>query len=303
MQSLCGIGQRWSLLAGATLLGLAFTIFGATGFANAAAPLAQSPTAQQPATLPDWNGAWVGGGPPPGVTVPRGAAGMFDPEHVYVEPDPSDGGLAFGPMPGTKLTGVPYKPEYQKLYDDIVKATKEGTATDTVAAGCQPYGMPRIMGGAPGPGTFILLPEVLFIVADVETRMIFLDGRQHPTGDDINMTWDGHSIGHWEGDTLVVDTMHIYAGNYDQTNPPHSDQIHVVERIRQIDANTLENEMTIEDPVMLTRPWKVTKLYRRSPTKFPDKTYSNCGPHEVVDMSNGFQNLLLPSERKAEPLK
>jgi hypothetical protein len=251
-------------------------------------------TSEKPASPgSNWNGYWQmdpSGGP-------RAAQLMFDPKHAYIEPDPSPGGLSFGPVAGSKLTEIPYKPEYQRAYDEIVRKTKEGLATDSVAAGCRPYGMPRVMSGVPYGPEIIVLPELVVMISDVDTRMIHTDGRKHPTGDDVDFSWNGHSIGHWEGETLVVDTVSIYAGNYDQTNPLHSDQIHVMERLRLVDNNTLQNDITVEDPVMLTRPWHVTRIYKRSPIKWPNKGYSNCGPDESVDMVGGHQNVILPSER------
>jgi hypothetical protein len=95
------------------------------------------------------------------------------------------------------------------------------------------------------------------------TRRIYTDGRPHPKGDDLLPSFMGHSIGRWEGDVLVVDTVGMMAGIYDQSEAPHSDQIHLAERIRMVDADTLEDQMTITDPVMLERPWVVTRRYRR----------------------------------------
>ncbi len=264
----------------------------AMGVGCTAAEAAQ-PAASGASPHADWNGYWL---MDPGG-APRGAMLMYDPKNAYLEPDPSPGGLGFGPIGGTRLTAVPYKPEYQKRYDEIVERAKKGEATDTVAVGCRPYGMPRVMAGAPYGPEIVVLPELVVMVTDVETRMIYTDGRGHPSGDDANWTWDGHSVGRWEGDTLVVDTVNIYAGNYDQTNPPHSDQIHVVERLRLVDANTLQNEIRVEDPVMLTRPYTVTRIYKRSPVKWPNKAYTNCGPEENVSLEGGAQNVILPSER------
>jgi len=240
--------------------------------------------------LPDWNGAW---------SHASRSSLMFDPENYSAPPDPI-GGAGFGPLPGSKLTGVPYKPEYQRQYDKTVADTAAGKAADGVALGCRPYGMPRVMAAIPSPPQIVMTPDVVVMVSDVETRLIYTDGRKHPTGDAASALWDGHSIGQWEGDTLVVDTTDMFAGSYDQTDARYSDQIHVVERIRLIDRNLLQNEMTITDPVMLTRPWKVTRQYRRATSKWPDRTYSNCGPDESIDMSEGHQRLVLPSERAAD---
>jgi hypothetical protein len=87
-----------------------------------------------------------------------------------------------------------------------------------------------------------------------EVRQIYLDGRPHPK--DVNPTWTGHSIGDWEGDTLVIDTLGFngqawYAGGLSST-----ESLHVVERYRRPDLGHLELEMTIEDPAVLQKPWR-----------------------------------------------
>jgi hypothetical protein len=85
-------------------------------------------------------------------------------------------------------------------------------------------------------------------------RQIFLDGRSHPTN---LKAWEGHSTGHWEGDTLVIDT----AGYNDRawlslTGIPHTEKLHTVERIRRPDRGHLEIEITMEDSGAFTGPWK-----------------------------------------------
>jgi hypothetical protein len=83
----------------------------------------------------------------------------------------------------------------------------------------------------------------------------------------------GHSIGHWEGDTLVVDTTHLKAGIYDRSGAPHSSQVHLLERIRRIAGDQMEFDVTIEDPVMFTQPWKLKKLYRFSGDRTMEGSY------------------------------
>jgi hypothetical protein len=105
----------------------------------------------------------------------------------------------------------------------------------------------------------------------------------------------GHSIGHWEGDTLVVDTVGMNAGIYDRTGAPHSDKVHLMERMRLVAPDLIENQMTIEDPVMLTKPWKVTRYMRRfSHIAQSEGAYCEGGR---IDMSNGSQRLVIPGEK------
>ena len=245
----------------------------------------------------------------------RPAEIMFDPRNFYEAPDPAgkgeegDGAGIAGPMPGTKLTGVPYNAEWQKKYDDIVRNTAAGKSVDRAAI-CEPYGFSRVMGGAPSGPEIFVTPEVVIMYFDAGSavRHIYTDGRPHPTNEgfapgEVVPRWNGHSIGHWEGDTLVVDTLGMYPAYFDQTDPPYSDKLHVVERIRLIDKDTLESKMTLTDPVAFTRPWEVTRLLSRAKQKFPAVLDATCAPEEGVEMKNGYQSIILPGERAAKEKK
>jgi hypothetical protein len=117
---------------------------------------------------------------------------------------------------------------------------------------CDPVGMPRIMGGAfeilQIPGRIVMLFE-----SSHEHRAIWVDGRELPK--DPDPTWYGYSVGRWNGDTLVVDTSGFNDKSWiDSWGNPHSDAMHVVERYRRLDRNTLELIMTIDDPKAYTKP-------------------------------------------------
>jgi hypothetical protein len=292
-------------------------LLGAAALAFAAPALAQAPAAQPAADFvaprikdtwlaqlgeqPDITGVWLfttG----PGQTERRTTARlMFDPPNAQLAPGDSEGPAA-GPPPGSRQLGIPYKPEYQAKYDEIVRNTAEGRSIDPIGA-CNPYGMPRFMGGQPGPITIMQSPTAIVMISAwfAEPRAIYLDGRAPPPpenelGGDTR-TYSGHSVGRWEGDTLVVRTTNILEGYYDQTDPPFSDQIEVTERIRLVTPTRLEDRMTIVDPVMLTRPWEVTRYYEKRPGT-PFQTFAD-GKCEPQDMSQGFQAPLLPQEREA----
>lgn len=256
--------------------------------------------------LPDWNGAWINQAAP----KPRPAQLMFDPEHFF-QPEFAGEPSATGPVAGSYLTQIPYKPEYLKQYRANVAMALEGKSIDRVGALCQPYGGLRLMGGAPSGPEITITPEkvIMYFDTGAQTRHIYTDGRPHPPADEylgtIAPRWNGHSIGKWEGDTLVVDTVGFYPAFYDQTMPPYSDQVHVVERIRLVAWRWLENEITITDPVMLERPWVVTRYYRRSmASKYPNASDNNCPPGETMDFSQGYQRAVLPAElEEAEKAK
>lgn len=126
---------------------------------------------------------------------------------------------------------------------------------DPVYHGCFPPGYPRIflhpfpMQIVQAPGEVIMLFEY-----DSVRHQIFTDGRPHDTS--LGPSWMGDSIGHWQGDTLVVDTINFNNKTWiDRLGHPHSDALHVVERIRRIDHDHLVDDITIEDPKAYTNPW------------------------------------------------
>jgi hypothetical protein len=99
-------------------------------------------------------------------------------------------------------------------------------------------------------------------------RNVFLDGSPHPPGP-IEW-WMGDSRGHWEGDTLVVDVTHFDARTwFDKAGNFHSDALHAVEAYSFVDPDTISYEVTIEDPKVFTRPWKMSMLlYRHKEQNF-----------------------------------
>lgn len=89
-------------------------------------------------------------------------------------------------------------------------------------------------------------------------RVIYMDGRAHPKGDDVNPTYFGHSVGHWEGEALVIDSVGFNERFWFTRRPTgmvHTDQLHLIERITRPDLNTLHYQVTIDDPGAYTRSW------------------------------------------------
>ena len=255
------------------------------------APHFDADYAKEMAKLPNWTGSYALHGEL-----------MFDPDHMVLGPG-SDEAFSTGPLEGSYLTSIPYKPEYQKKYEEAVAASLRGEVSDPVGDCRQPHGMPRQMGASPGG------PEILMMPGQVRmtwywfnaTRRIFTDGRPHPTGDDLLQTFMGHSIGKWEGDTLVVDTVGMNAGIYDRSEAPHSDKVHVVERFRMTAPERLDVDITVEDPVMLTKPFSVHRTFLRR-NKMPQNDGAYCEGGRL-EMTEGVQHLVLPSERRAQQAK
>jgi hypothetical protein len=123
------------------------------------------------------------------------------------------------------------------------------------AIGCFPPGVPRIY-LHPFPMEIIQTPGRVLMIYEFNhfVRQIFTDGRKHNI--DLGPTWMGDSIGKWEGDTLVADTIGFNDKTWlDRMGHPHSEDMHVVERFHRVDANTLKIALTIEDPKAYTKPW------------------------------------------------
>jgi hypothetical protein len=136
--------------------------------------------------------------------------------------------------------------------------------TDTVYK-CFPPGMPYIYLQI-FPMQIVQTPkEVIEIFEyDHNVRHIYIDGRKHP--DDLTPTYNGHSIGHWEGDTLVVDTVGLNGKIWlDRLGHPESDQMHIVERIHRLDEKTLQVDFTFDDPKAYPKPWNAVLKFRSRP--------------------------------------
>ncbi len=138
---------------------------------------------------------------------------------------------------------------------------KKRMSKDDPEANCLPAGVPRM---APYPFKIVQQPKLIVFLFEGNIhsyRQIFLDGRGHP--DDPDPTWYGHSIGKWEGDTLVVDSMGFNDKFwFDFAGHPHTEKLHITERYRRPDYSRLEYEVVIDDPGAYTRPFT---MYGHSP--------------------------------------
>lgn len=98
-----------------------------------------------------------------------------------------------------------------------------------------------------------------------EARHFYTDGRAHPKQEDRWLTTWGDSVGHWQGDTLLIDTVSVREPlRFFQRTPPFSDDAHYVERLHMTAPDRIESEFTVEDPLTLTKPWTVKLAYRRT---------------------------------------
>lgn len=183
------------------------------------------PPPRLPDGTPDLSGVWVGGGPV--------------------------GDISEGLVPGEELVLLP-----------AAKALMESRmAADDPEALCLPTGVPRV---APYPWRIVQTPAFgkathLFFLFEGNIhsyRQIFMDGREHP--DDLEATWYGHSVGHWEGDTLVIETVGFNdLFWFDFAGHPHTTQLKTVERYTRTKFGELENVVTIDDPGAYAKPFTI----------------------------------------------
>ena len=131
---------------------------------------------------------------------------------------------------------------------------------------CLPFGLLRSMNVGGYPIQIMQNPDYLAFLFEQNTwfNVVYMDGRPHPK--DLEPTWFGHSIGKWEGDTLVIDTIGFNGRTrLDTIGHPHSDKLHVIQRLTPADVNRITYEVTIDDPIYYTKPWKNTRTFSRMP--------------------------------------
>ena len=192
------------------------------------------------ASTPDLSGLWTR---------------LRDPSHSPIN---LDFGKSISPM-------TPWAEAKFKAANSVYRSSSPSTVLSDPIFSCYPPGVPRIyllnfpVQIVQTPGQVIMLFEY-----DHFVRHIYTDRQNHPR--DMKPTWMGDSIGKWEGDTLVVDTVGLNDKSWlDQVGHPHSDALHIVERLRRIDHETLQDDLTIDDPKAYKAPWTGQQLFKLRP--------------------------------------
>jgi hypothetical protein len=175
---------------------------------------------------PDFSGVWLGGGS-------------------------NDADITRALKPGDSVVMQPWA-------EQVFKNRK---SKDDPEANCLPAGIPR---GSPYPWRIMQTPGIYAIIYEGNIhswRQIFMDGRKHPA--DPDPSWYGHSVGHWEGKTLVVDTVGFNDKFwFDYHGHPHTEKLHTVERYTRTDFGTMAIEVTIDDPGTYAKPFTTVGLAR-----------------------------------------
>lgn len=163
-------------------------------------------------------------------------------------------------------------PRAKAYHTSFMAKQKFGEDVEPQTANCLPPGMPQIMTW-PYPIEFLFNPgKVVMLIESMEQeRTIYTDGRGHPPANTLSPTFQGHSIGHWDGKTLVIDTVGVlpsrgpgpHTGAGISTGVPHDKYMRIIERIRKVDNDHMLITRTIIDPPILKKPWTVTLPYVR----------------------------------------
>jgi hypothetical protein len=162
------------------------------------------------------------------------------------------------------------KAEYAKPYEARraaeADANKRGEQLANSGAQCIPYGVPTMMSVAVYPVEIIQTAKQMTVISEAfsEVRRIYLDRPQAPL-DDVAPGYYGRSVGKWDGDTLVVDTIGIKTSVSGYRGMPHSEKMRITERFKLVAPDVMHDQITIDDPVVLEKPMVYTLAYKRLP--------------------------------------
>ena len=218
--------------------------------------------AQAPASPPDFSGVYRpvnAFGPPPAGAGKQAGKQKGPPARPIRSAPIADGSQGRSPD-APALT-----PEYMAKWEATRKSRMAGSYDTDRTAKCLPPGMPAMMNMAYGMEVMQTKDKITFFSElNDALRRVYLDGRKPSQKVLDDPTYAGYSAGHWEGDTLVVDTAAIRDDTYIEGFTPHSDQMTIHERIRFASDGVLEDRITVNDPKALTKSWETVKRYRRA---------------------------------------
>jgi hypothetical protein len=235
---------------------------------------------QQSASAPDLfsNGVgWIGiGGDFIAVSGARPPV-TYDPAHPYV-PNGTSTQPTFRIADLSNPNLKPWVKERMKKDNDEVLA---GKIAFTPRASCMPAGVPAFMNiGGPQPVFFIQTPKQVWIIfsGDQQVRRVYLDV---PHSANPKPSWYGESVGHYDGDTLVIDTIGMNDKTFvDYYRTPHTTKLHVVERWKMIDnGQRLEVTFTVQDPDTYYEPWSGIRRYRRVQQEMAEEVCAENNAH------------------------
>ncbi|MGO9397805.1 MAG: hypothetical protein ACLP19_08185 [Xanthobacteraceae bacterium] len=188
----------------------------------------------------------------------------------------------------------PWKPEILPQIQRLIAEEKAGRPF-LVLSHCLPHGMPTWMLITHNAFEWLTTPGRVTMLGEVDgnrMRRIYTDGRPHP--EDPDLTLHGYSIGHWEGDVLVVDTTAIapqaYIATSEAVGVPNNGDMHIVERLYLAKPNVLYDELEITAPKVLSAPWKTTRIFRRYPDRHYEIIEGECEQEDLVPGKDEYGN-------------
>ncbi|MGO9699455.1 MAG: hypothetical protein ACLPX7_09360 [Xanthobacteraceae bacterium] len=188
----------------------------------------------------------------------------------------------------------PWKPNILPQVQRLIAEEKAGRPF-LVLSYCLPHGMPSWMLMTHNAFEFLTTPGRITMLGEVDgnrMRRIYMDGRSHP--DDPDLTLHGHSIGHWEGDVLVIDTTGIapqaYIAISEAVGIPNDGDMHIVERLHLAKPNVLHDDLEITAPKVLTETWKTTRIFRRYPERHYEIVEGECEQEDLIPGKDQFGN-------------
>lgn len=166
-------------------------------------------------------------------------------------------------VPPGQRPNAPFTPPFAARYQKALDAAAAGRPKADPPAACLPPGVPRII-ASPFPFEIVQTSNTVYMMFEYmsQVRRIYMNGSGPPP---LGVpTFNGHSTGRWEGETLVIETVELNPNSVlDTTHLPHSDALRVIERLRFIAPDKLEAMITLVDPKAYTKPWTVRRTYTR----------------------------------------
>jgi hypothetical protein len=228
-----------------------------------------------PTQLPDWSGVW-----------------NIDGGFTNFDPSLARDATHYGPL----------SPDNQKFYDKTLADAEKGVEWDNLSY-CLPSGFPRWI-SEPFLRDFAVTPSVVMLTNEQqsEVRRVYTDGRGHRPADEAQPLWEGDSIGFWigSGDSakLVIWTSDLKSGVYHRNGPRYSDKAEIIEVMQKVDPTHIKVDLTVYDPVDLTRPWTVHRGYVKDTLPNGHIDLWSCEENNnVVKTGEGSSTFILPGEK------
>jgi hypothetical protein len=188
----------------------------------------------------------------------------------------------------------PWKPDILPQIEHMIAEEKAGRPF-LVLSHCLPHGMPSFMLIMHNAFELLATPGRITMLGEVDgnrMRRIYLDGRPHP--EDPDLTLHGHSIGHWDSETLVIDTTAIapqaYIAISEAVGIPNNGDMHILERLHLAKPDVLYDDLEIMAPKVFDATWKTTRIFRRYPQRHYEITEGECAQEDLIPGKDQFGN-------------